>query len=427
MTYKAIVAKIYIRELPGADKLVIGSCGSYQVIVGKETVDGQLGLFFEQDGQLSEEFAENNDLVRRKNPDGTQAGGMFEPNRRVKAIKLRGAKSEGFWCPLDRLSYAGDISSLKEGDQLDEFNDHKICGKYFTPATQHQRRSSKPQKDNRMFHKHVDTGMFRRESHLIPDGATCYISEKLHGTSMRYGHVLDEEPIQRHWIISAVAKWVGFPSTRKTWKHLVGTRNVILEHKQGETFYGDESFRYECVKGLSLHKGEVIYGEIVGYSHGDTPIMATQSTTTLKDKSIKSQFGDTVTYSYGCLPGQHKMYLYRITQVNEDGVSIELSWKQVVKRAKELGLETVPHLKTWHYHNAHDQDALASCVAYLTEAENGSPLPSTVDPSVIREGVVVRYESEHGTGWLKNKSFTFGVLEGYLKESDSYVDAEEAA
>lgn len=57
MSYKAVVTRITTRPLPGADRLLIGACGQYQVIVGIGTQDGQLGLFFEQDGQLSEEFS----------------------------------------------------------------------------------------------------------------------------------------------------------------------------------------------------------------------------------------------------------------------------------------------------------------------------------------------------------------------------------
>lgn len=425
MSYKAVVTRIYTRPLEGADKLVIGSCGSYQVIVGKDTQDGQLGVFFEQDGQLSEEFATKNDLVRRKNDDGTPAGGMFEPNRRVKAIKLRGAKSEGFWCPLDKLAYVGPVS-LKEGDQFDELNGHKICGKYFTPATQRSGKGRyKIQRDNPMFHKHIETGMFKRESNSIPDNATIYITEKLHGTSQRYGHVQDDEPVLTwRWVPAFFKRLIGLPETRKVWRHLVGSRNVVLEHREGTGFYGDESFRYEAVKGVALHKGEVMYGEVVGYDDGGKPIMATQDLSSLKDKRIKARFGDRSEYSYGCLPGTRKFYVYRITQVNEDGHAVELSWLQVLKRCKELGLYSVPEL---HRFTLVHRDYLQALVEETTEHSDGQPHHSMLDSRHLREGVVVRWESEHGTGWLKNKAFTFGVLEGYLKESDDYVDVEEAS
>jgi hypothetical protein len=55
------------------------------------------------------------------------------------------------------------------------------------------------------------------------------------------------------------------------------------------------------------------------------------------------------------------------------------------------------------------------------------PLPSSLDKRHIREGVIVRWESEHGTGFLKNKGHAFKVLEGIVKDSDGYVDMEESS
>lgn len=351
---------------------------------------------------------------------------MFEANRRVKAIKLRGAKSEGFWCPLENLSYAGDVSKLKEGDQLDEFNGHAICNKYFTPATQRTGQGKKTrQRDNAMFHKHIDTGMFKREMQLIPVGSLVWVTEKLHGTSQRIGHVLDEVPVKRNSLMQIVARMLNWPSITKEWRHLIGTRNVIVDHRDGEDgFYGAEKFRGDVVNGVSLHRGECVYGEVVGYTES-APIMATQNIGQLKDKRLKELYGDRIDYSYGCLPGTCAFYVYRITQVNEDGLSTELSWNQVKKRCRELGMKTVPELE---FFIVEDPERMRRLVGYLTEDEvNGLPHPSTLDTRHIREGVVVRYESEHGTGWLKNKSFAFGCLEGYLKESDEFVDTEESA
>lgn len=428
MSYKAVVSRIHVRPLPGADRLQIGTCGQYQVIVGIDVPDGALGVFFESDGQLSEAFAKQNDLIRRKNEDGSPAGGMFEEHRRVKAIKLRGAKSDGFWCPISSFAYTGALASLVEGFQFTELNGHSICNKYVTRATQVQRgRQPKVQRDNKMFAKHIETGQFRREVGTIPADATCYLSAKLHGTSFRLGHVLDETPIVRGRIWGFFAKILGLPQTQSQWRHIIGSRNVVLEHREGPGFYGEEKFRQTCVEGISLHKGEVIYGEIVGFTDTGAPIMGIQNTSGLKDKAIKAAYGDQMTYTYGCQPGQCKIFIYRITQVNEDGHAVELSWVQVKKRCRELGLETVPEVH-WPMSMAHHTTAeLIALVESETEGMNGSPYPSRLDKRHIEEGVVVRWESSHGTGWLKSKCFAFGLLEGYLKDSAEYVDTEESA
>lgn len=424
MTYKAIVTKITTRKLEGADRLLIGQCGNYQVVVGIGVQDGQLGVFFESDGQLSEEFATKNDLIRRKNEDGSPAGGMFEPKRRVKAIKLRGARSEGFWCPLSLLEYTGaDLSSLKEGDEFDSLNGHLICNKYVTAATQARgSKQPKTQCDNKMFAKHVDTGMFKREFCHVPDGSILYFTEKLHGTSQRLGVVLDDAPIKRGWLGRLVAKIMGWPQTQKEWTRLIGSRNVILQNREGDGFYGQEQFRFNAVDGIALHKGEILYGEIVGYTENGAAIMS-QNT---KDKTLTELYGQKMDYSYGCCAGQCEFFVYRITQVNEDGIVVERSWPQVKQRCRELGIKHVPELAAPMVVSAVNREVVPHIVFNITE-NSTEPLPSTLDKRHIREGVVVRWESERGTGFLKNKGFAFKVLEGIVKDDETIVDMEEAS
>jgi hypothetical protein len=431
MSYNAIVARIHTRPLPGSDNIILGSCRGYQVIVGKNIEDGQLGVFFEAGGQLSEGFAAANDLVRRKDAEGKSAGGYFEENRRVKAVKMRGAKSEGFWCPLENLAYTNaDLSKLQEGDEFNELNGHPICNKYFTPETlkAQQANQKKGRKENAMFAKHIDTTPFKRGINMIPEGAVIYISEKLHGTSFRYGHVLEKTPIVYKGLSKWFAKWFRWPTVLSEWTYLNGSRNVVLEKRApgAEGYYGKEEFRYAATRRLALHKGEVLYGELVGFTETGKPIMEPQDTSVLKDKQIEKQFGKTIFYRYGAAEGECKMYIYRITQVNEDGHVVELSWPQMVARCRELGLTPVPLVEKFIYDG--DQEALMSRVLLLTDGASGmDALPSRLDASHIQEGVVVRYESEFGTGWLKSKSHIFGLLEGYLKESDNYVDTEEIA
>lgn len=175
-----------------------------------------------------------------------------------------------------------------------------------------------------------------------------------------------------------------------------------------------------------LHKNEVFYFEIVGTdTETGSPIMS-QNTDCLKDRSIKDRFGSVMNYSYGCENGQCDIYVYRITQVNEDGVVVERSWPQVKQRCKELSIKHVPELTSPLVLNGTNREVVPHIVFNLTE-DGTDPLPSTLDKRHIREGVVVRWESEHGTGFLKNKGHAFGILEGYIKDSDDYVDMEEAS
>ena len=47
-------------------------------------------------------------------------------------------------------------------------------------------------------------------------------------------------------------------------------------------------------------------------------------------------------YDYGCLTGQHKIFVYRITQTNVDGKVYEFSARQVQEWCKLNGLTPVP-------------------------------------------------------------------------------------
>jgi hypothetical protein len=420
-----------VRKHPNADRLNLATVHGHQVVVGLEAKEGDRGVFFPCDGQLSEAMAEANDLVGYTDPaTGEKKGGFFAKNRRVRAQKFRGEKSDGFFIELDKLAFTGyDLSTLEDGFAFTELGGVQVCQKYYTPAT--RAKMSRPgqarKQRNLIFPEHIDTAQFRYNSHRIPVGAVVYITEKAHGTSGRYGNVAETTPMsgwQKFW-----AKLAGFigrfdPATEFFgYQHLSGSRRVVLDKQpEAASYYGTNSFREDVVAGIELHKGEVLYFEIVGDVAEGQPIMPVH---TVKDelKDIQKQYGKKMDYRYGTLSGEHKMLVYRVTRLNEDGVETDLSWQQVKQRCKELGLQTVPELDMMFTTDDSDisRQMLTDTVEALTDG------PSTLDSSHIREGVVVRVESDQGTWFFKNKSWAFGVLEGYIKDSDTYVDTEEAA
>lgn len=421
MSYEAKITKLVnVRPHPNADRLQLATVSGYQIVVGLENYEGQLGVFFPCDGQLSQEYAEANDLIERKDPvTGERAGGYFSSNRRVRSQRLRKEKSDGFWATLDTLAFTkADVASLTEGMVFDTLNGVPICNKYYTPATLRQMKATGPRRQLVMFPKHIETKKFQYEADewLVP-GSIVYLTEKLHGTSQRQSCSLETTPKKRRWYHKLTRS---SPGETQQWSFVVGTRNVVLrDPTQG--FYEDESFRRRVIESFleNIHKGEVIFGEVVGYVDSETPVMGTQDTSKLKD--IKAAYGPNMTYSYGCIPGECKFFVYRIIQVNEDGVITEKPWSQVKARCDELGISYVPELAGPLLISS-DEDVEA--VKFLVDQyENG---PSTLDQGHIREGVAIRVERSDGVvGFLKSKSFDFGVLEGYLKNSDEYVDLEE--
>ena len=93
-----------LRPHGNADRLQIATFFGNDTCVGLNTVLGEIGIYFPTDGQLSVEFAEQNNLLRKKDDAGNQIGGYMDPDKRnVTAIKLRGELSEGFILPAVML------------------------------------------------------------------------------------------------------------------------------------------------------------------------------------------------------------------------------------------------------------------------------------------------------------------------------------
>lgn len=428
MSYVAVIGRIKVRPHPNADRLLLGNCLGNQVIVGLDTKEGAIGCYFPTDGQLSDRMCQENNLytVSARARLGLQeapAGGtgFFDHNRRVRCQRFRQERSDGLWMPLESLTWTGiDLSKLKEGDTFTELGGYEVCRKYYTPATLRVIGSKKAgRREARCFPKHEDTKQFRFVADTIPEGSIIYITEKLHGTSGRVGFVWDETPL-RGWR-RLLAYYAGKRPVQAGWTYLNGSKNVILEKTVGAGWYGTNDFRYNVVQGLDgkLQKGEVLYFEIVGWVRDGTPIMPPHDVTKTGLSDIKAQYGNQMHYTYGCPNGTCRMYVYKIVNVNVDGVARELPWTQVVARCHELEVNHVPLLVGPYI--MEDAARLRSVVETNTEG------PSTLDATQIREGVVVRAESSQGISYAKSKQFAFGVMEGYLAENEAFVDPEEVS
>ena len=186
---KAIVTRITVHPHPNADRLQLGYCFGNQLIVGLDTKDGDLGIYFPTELQLSQEFCEANDLIRRKDEDGKPAGGMFDDNRKVRCQKFRGEKSEGFFAPLSYLQKMGlDTSGLKESDCFDTLQGKKICWKFISKATRRGMSSKKNHSkrgETEFFKQHFDTPQFRMNFKEFRAGDLITISCKIHGCATR--------------------------------------------------------------------------------------------------------------------------------------------------------------------------------------------------------------------------------------------------
>lgn len=442
MSYGGLVCAIKTREHTNADNLAVGNCAGYQVIVSKDTAEGTYGLFFMSDTQLSHDFCMANKLYRKHPETGVELGGYLESNRRVRTIKLRGETSDGLWMPLTCLNYLGSSHNLKLGDEINEFNGKNIAQKYETPATQRARANHSKQGSKNLnpkfptFHKHYDTPQLRNNIARIPEGALITITEKLHGTSGRSGHLQCELP--RKWWQKVLRK-----GATNEWRHVRGSRNVIIHDNADEIRkynpqYVENDYRSNHHKHLSLRKGETIYYEIVGWTGNDLgrimPAYPVHDKSDPIRKEIRKRFDtDQIDFCYDLPVGESEIYVYRITQTNVDGHSTELPWHQVVRRCEDMGLKHVPVLKQFMYHRPTEpsEDDLGFDPSYvapdpiLSYCKESCEVSSVLKSDSIKEGVCVRVEHPECDHVFKYKSFWFCHLEGIAKQDEGYIDVED--
>ena len=477
--YNAYITRIKnMHKHPNADRLQIGECFGNAVIVSMEYEDNQLGVYFPSDGQLSVEFAEANNLLRKKDENGNNIGGYMDPDKRnVTAIKLRGEKSDGLFLPLKSLESFGDITTLREGDRIDNFNGHEICCKY-VPRKQNRRghysEGNKTRKKKvpvaPLFSEHADTEQLAYNLAAFKPGDEIEITLKMHGTSQRTGYlpvfkgykndfwgkivktVNPDKPMGK-FAKKLYEKALNHATPIYDWGYVSGTRRTVLENFEGG-YYGSNEFREAHSKFFEgkLNKGEEIFYEVAGFTHTGAPIMASGDNKKLNDKDFVKQYGQTTVFSYGCSPTgkegfgiserdvpQSDIYVYRMTMTNEDGFTVEYTPDFMRYRCEQMGVKCVPVM--WRGTIPYMIDDLDSPIPgarfALTHGENAGDWiksvaeqyydgPDPIGKTHIREGVVVRIINRPKFCAYKHKNWFFKALEGIVKVEAETPDIEEA-
>jgi len=223
--YNAVIAPLVnIRSHPGADRLQLATVSGFQVIVGLDAVEGTMGIFFPDGGQISKSMCKENNLYRHtelnKDPDAMQR--LTSANARARR-KLKRATENCF------------------------------------PT----------------FLQHFDTKKLRMFISNIPSGSVIHISEKAHGTSARTGYLKRTLPLGKFKKLWNKLPWgAKFPTYK--WDYINGTRRVVLDpdaDNWDHAYAGAE--RYFINKTHfegRLRQGETVYYEIVGFMGESQPI-----------------------------------------------------------------------------------------------------------------------------------------------------------
>lgn len=161
-----------------------------------------------------------------------------------------------------------------------------------------------------------------------------------------------------------------------------------------------------------MFKGEAVYCEIIGKTYTGEAI----------------QKG----YSYGF--DKPILYIYRISNINPQGIEVDLSYHQMIERANQIGLPTCPEyfygkLKDFiaansEYYNEEIPDnfeSILSDVFYNTLLEK----PSILDKSVVEEGFCIRVDKYPKPQIFKIKSKKFLLHEsGLLDKSQEDLESQ---
>ena len=447
-----------VKPHPNADRLLIGECFGNSVIVSTDFVENQRGVYFPTDIQLSPEFCAANDLVRRKDENGNQCGGYLDPDKRnIKALKLRGEKSDGLFLPITCLAAFTTVSDLKDGDTITILNGVEICKKYIPKrkiSGHHGGGVIRRAKANfaPTFYEHVDTQQLAYNLNAFKSGDVVELTLKMHGTSGRTGYLPLVREKKRTLFHKLFRK---HPGTYTEYGYITGTRRVVLDGKHTAGFYNDNEFREAMAAKFEgkLHKGEVAYYEIVGFVNESSPIMASCDNKKIKDEEFEKQYGPVTTFSYGCDPNggfeyltecewdidgnivpeeeravltpRCEVYVYRMTQVNEDGDVVELSPEQMRLRCEQMGINTVPVFEKFMIPNFDvdvdgdgtvDAQIMSPGEYVLRKVEQYFDGPDPVGKTHIREGVVARIVNRPEICLYKHKNHTFKMISGIAIE-----------
>lgn len=443
--YNAYITRLKnVRPHPNADRLQLGECFGNTVCVSLEYVDNQLGVYFPTDGQLSEEFCEQHNLVRKKDDAGNNIGGYMDPAKRnVTAIRLRGEKSDGLFMPIKCLAYTGiDISTLEEGFAFTAINGKEICQKYIprrpnrAAAGSGNRTRKKKVPIAPLFAEHADTEQLAYNLGAFRPGDEVEITLKMHGTSGRTARL----PVlkgYRRTLLDRIFRKEGTPIYEDG--YVSGTRRVVLEDYSGG-FYGDNSFREKHSKIFEgkLHKGETVYYEIVSFTDDGTPIMGRAKV----PKEAQAEYGKEMVFHYGCHPEgevlkygkdeygtfaipikipKNNMYVYRMTLTTDEGYIVEYTPDMMRRRCEEMGVKTVP---VFWKGIIPDKEIFTGISCEFTDpgefvkemAEQFYDGPDPIGKTHVREGVVVRIINRPKFTAFKHKNFLFKQITGIITE-----------
>jgi hypothetical protein len=338
LNYSAQVVELKNKiQHPNADRLIGWNVQGCNVWTSSDYKEGDICIFFPLECQISTELISYLSLFRKseynKNKEST---GFFELKGRVKALKLRGAPSEGFLLKIESLQEFikdkfGKNLTYEIGQVFDSCEDFQICKKYVIRHIHTNQGTGSNKKKRKalnlvenQFRLHYDTAKLAVHDYILQKDDICVITSKWHGTSFVSSKLLVNRKLS---ILEKIARFLGCKIQETKYDYVYSSRKVIKA--VGETENSNQHYYSEDIWKLvhnqikeHLQNGMSVYGEIVGY---------------LPDgKMIQKD------YDYGCKDGQYRFLVYRITSTNTNGEVFEWDWASIKNWCIQNAIEHVP-------------------------------------------------------------------------------------
>ncbi len=315
-----------IKPHGNADSLELAQVYDYDVIVPKNIFEvGNTVIYVPVGSVLGPEIEE---ILF---PEGSK---ITLHNSRVRAIKIRGVVSQGMLVnPFEARIREKIIDLAPLGHYLDhDVAEYLGITKYVEPVQslpQHMQTNpnANPYKV-REFKEYTDIEHGKYYDRVLQDGEMVVITQKLHGTSARYGYF----PRPTVSLLDKARKWLGL---LPEWHFCWGSRRAQIQAKPGQSHpgfsseaqgvnFGDVYTKIAVQENLrfKLPKGYSVYGEIVGWG-------------------IQKGF------LYNCGKDEHNFYVY---DVMKDGKYLD--YKEAVMFCDSYGLNIVPLLYIGPYSKA---------------------------------------------------------------------------
>ena len=431
--YLSSIVKISgIRRHQNADKLQCVSLFGNNVVTGLTAKDGDLYVYFPLECAISPEFLKYTNSFRDStmNADNTVKG-FFEYHGRVRALRLRNERSEGYIVPVSQLeSFAKDVLNQKieitekyVGSDFDLFFEHSICKKYIPKGMRNSGEAGKKKTKGNVkkyasrlvenqFNFHQDTSHLKREMHRVSPDDYISVTEKLHGCNFIVSNVLVKRKLS---LVDRVSKFFGANVTETEYGMLYSSRAVIKnsvmdDGKVNNNFYDTDVWKIVADKIFpSLAQGISVVGEIVGYTPSGQYI----------------QKG----YDYGCSSGNLDFWIFKVTHTSACGKVYVFNHRETVEFCQKFGFK-MP--QTHYYGKAKDYFPEISVENHWHDNFLQKMIEVHLEKKctickndVWAEGVILRKDSPFEWDAFKLKSFNF--LEGESKQLDSgEVDIETA-